>query len=62
MDSLDKDVMTIQQAADYLQLHYQTVWEMVKKRKIKAIKIGRVWRIAKRDLNAYLNVQKKKQD
>jgi len=64
MDSLEKaapEVMTIEQAAAFLQLHYQTVWEMVKAKKIPAVKIGRVWRIMKKDLIAYLEGQKRKQ-
>ena len=55
----NKEIMTIEQAASFLQLHYQTVWEMVKKDKIPALKIGRSWRIMKKDLVAYLEGQKK---
>ena len=57
----NKEIMTIEQAASFLQLHYQTVWEMVKNKKIKAVKIGRAWRIMKKDLIIYLEVQKRMQ-
>jgi excisionase family DNA binding protein len=49
------EVMTLQQAADFLQLHYQTLWEMVKDKKIPAKKVGGSWRIMKKDLIEYFN-------
>lgn len=57
MSSLE--VMTIKQAADFLQLHYQTVYEKVKNKEIPASKVGRVWRIQKKDVLEYLERQKK---
>ena len=53
------DVMTIKQAAEYLQLHYQTVYEKIKNKEIPASKVGRVWRVQKKDVIEYLERQKK---
>lgn len=53
------DVMTIKQAAEYLQLHYQTVYEKVINKEIPASKVGRVWRIQKKDVIEYLERQKR---
>jgi len=60
MDS--PEIMTIKQAAAYLQLHYQTVREKVNTGEIPAVKVGRVWRIMKKDLIEYLGLQKQKQE
>ena len=53
------EVMTIQEVADYLKLHYQTVYDkVVKTKEIPASKIGRRWRVQKKDVIAYLERQK----
>ncbi|RJQ33197.1 MAG: DNA-binding protein [Actinobacteria bacterium] len=53
------EVMTIKQAAEFLQLHYQTVYEKILNKEIPASKVGRVWRVQKKDVIAYLERQKK---
>jgi len=53
------EVMTIQQVADFLQLHYQTVYEMITSTKeIPASKVRGRWRIQKKDLLDYLERRK----
>ena len=52
MDS--QELMTIKEAADFLKMHYQTVWKKVKNKEIPASKIGQDWRIMKSDLIEYI--------
>ena len=43
---------TIEQAAEYLQVHYNTIRRWIKQGIIPAFKVGRFWRIYGRDLLA----------
>lgn len=45
-------VYTVEQAAEYLQVHYNTIRRWIKQGVIPAFKIGRFWRIYGRDLLA----------
>lgn len=54
----DREIMTIEQVADFLQLNYYTVYRMVTSGKIPASKIGRNWRIMRKDILRYLEDQK----
>lgn len=56
----EREIMTIQQVADYLQLNYYTVYRLVSSGEIPASKIGRSWRIKKKDVLKYL--ERKKQN
>jgi excisionase family DNA binding protein len=50
-----ENTLTPEQVAEYLQLHPITVLRMIKTKKIKAYKIGRVYRILEKDLKEFLN-------
>lgn len=60
MSDRDREIMTIEQVAEYLQLNYYTVYRMVSAGTIPASKLGRAWRINKKDVLRYLEQQKKK--
>lgn len=55
----NREIMTIEQVADFLQLNYYTVYRMVVAGKIPASKIGRTWRIMRKDVIKYLEDQKR---
>jgi excisionase family DNA binding protein len=48
------EVLTIQEAAARLKLKPETVRDWVKARKLKAVKLGRVWRVDAEDLDRLL--------
>ena len=48
-------LLTIRQVAKYLHVVQLTVYRMIKRGDLKAIKVGRVWRVRWEDLQAYLN-------
>jgi excisionase family DNA binding protein len=47
-------VLTLEQAARLLRLHPSTVYRMVKRGEIPAVKIGRVWRFSTETLQDWL--------
>lgn len=48
--NLTKDFYTIQEAADILQVHTNTIRNNIKSGKIKAFRIGSQWRISRKEL------------
>ncbi|MCM3490994.1 helix-turn-helix domain-containing protein [Alkalihalophilus marmarensis] len=51
---LDKEIMTVTQVAEYLQLSEMSTYKLVQNGKIPAFKIGRHWRVKKEDLNEFI--------
>jgi excisionase family DNA binding protein len=47
--------MTVHDAADFLQVRESTVRALIKDKRLRAVKIGKEWRIAQMDLMAFLN-------
>jgi excisionase family DNA binding protein len=44
---LEKDVMTVQEVAEYLRLNEMTIYRLARTGEIPALKIGRNWRFKK---------------
>jgi excisionase family DNA binding protein len=59
-EAKDREIMTIEQVAEYLQLNYYTVYRKVVSGEIPASKLGRTWRIMRKDVIKYLEKQKKR--
>jgi excisionase family DNA binding protein len=55
---LEKDIMTISQVAEYLQISDMTTYKLVQEGKIPAFKVGRHWRVKKEDLADFIEKQK----
>lgn len=49
------EILTLQEAADYLKITRETLTKMVKGAEIKGTKVGREWRFFKGDVIAYMN-------
>lgn len=47
-------LLTSEQVAEILQVHPFTVLKYIKNGSLKAIKLGRVWRIRERDIDTFL--------
>lgn len=47
-------LLTTEQVADLLQVHPFTVLKYIKAKKLKALKLGRVWRIRESDVEKFL--------
>ncbi len=49
-----RDIMTPEQVAEYLQLNTDTIYRLIREKKLAATKIGRAYRIPREDLEAFL--------
>ncbi|MFG6150584.1 helix-turn-helix domain-containing protein [Halobacillus sp. B23F22_1] len=49
---MQREIMTVAQVAEYLQLSEMTTYKLVQKGTIPAFKIGSHWRVKKDDLHA----------
>lgn len=49
-----REVMTPEQVAEYLQLNKDTVYRLIRQRKLAASRIGRAYRIPREDVEAFL--------
>ncbi|MCX6031742.1 MAG: helix-turn-helix domain-containing protein [Chloroflexi bacterium] len=45
-----QDLLTVQEAAEYLRVSRATIWRWCRTKKVRAIQIGREWRIVNADL------------
>ena len=48
------EVLTPEQVADYLQLDRETVYRLIRARRLAATRIGRAYRIPRQDLDAFM--------
>lgn len=58
MTENDNECLTVEQVAELLKVHWQTVLNYIKSGKIKALKLGKGYRITKRDLDEFINKNK----
>lgn len=49
-----KAMMTLEEVADFLNVNYQLVYRLVRSGDLTAVRIGRVYRVTREDLQAYL--------
>ena len=49
-----RDVMTPEQVAEYLQVSTETVYRLIRRNQLAATRVGRVYRISRRDVETYL--------
>ncbi|GAB3055270.1 helix-turn-helix domain-containing protein [Virgibacillus ainsalahensis] len=59
MTNETKEIMTVSQVAEYLQLSEMTTYKLVQEGKVPAFKIGRHWRVKRDDLNELIERLKK---
>jgi excisionase family DNA binding protein len=53
--TVDREILTIVQAAEYLQFHPDKVYRLVRSGELPASKIGKEWRIRRTDIEALLD-------
>lgn len=49
---------TVEQVAELLQIHWQTVLNYIKSGKIKALRLGKGYRVTKEDLDQFIKTNK----
>ena len=53
-DEKESDVFTVEGLMEYLSIGKTTAYKLLKSRKIKAIRIGRLYRIPKKSVDEYI--------
>jgi excisionase family DNA binding protein len=48
-------ILTIEEVVDILKVTRRTVYNYVKDGKLKAVKLGRVWRVTEEELDRFIN-------
>ena len=57
-DNDDKKYLTLEEVADLLGVNYQLIYRLVRSGELPAIRLGRVYRIERADLEEYLDRSK----
>lgn len=57
-----RDILTPQEAAEYLQVDTETIYRYIRQGKLVASKLGRKYRIPKRSLNLFLWATRTRED
>lgn len=52
---LNEPLMTVHDAADFLQVRETTVRGLINDKRLRAVKVGKEWRIDPADLQSFLN-------
>ena len=55
---MDESFLTTEEVLDYLQVNLRTVYRLIKAGKFPAGRVGRPWRVRKRDIDAWLESQR----
>jgi excisionase family DNA binding protein len=55
----EDDLLTIEEAAEYLRLSKKTTWRWCRSGRLPAFKIGHQWRISKADLQEMINAKRR---
>jgi excisionase family DNA binding protein len=54
-EGTERELLTVEQAAEYLQVHKVTVYKYIRLGWLPAAKLGKVYRIFRRDVEALLS-------
>lgn len=54
-----KDIFTVQEAAEYLTVSTKTVYKLIQNEELKSLKIGSRYKISAKDLSQYVESKKK---
>jgi excisionase family DNA binding protein len=55
---IDETFLTTEEVLEYLQVNLRTVYRLIKAGKSPAVRVGRQWRVRKRDIDAWLDSQR----
>lgn len=59
--SADKEFLSLEEVAEMLGVHYQLIYKLVRSGELPAARLGRVYRVIRKDLDAYLEKSKSSQ-
>ncbi len=50
----EPEFMTLEEVAEYLRISINTLYKMVQQKRIPALKVGRLWRFRKDEIDAWM--------
>lgn len=56
---MESDIITIKEVAEYLRIKEKTVYDLAAKGKIPGFKVGGSWRFDRKDIEKWIEKQKK---
>lgn len=59
---MDRELLDIKQVSDMLHLSERTVFRLIERKELKGFKAGREWRFEQKDIDEYIERQRKKLD
>jgi excisionase family DNA binding protein len=51
---LEREILTVEQAAAFLQVHKMTVYRYIREGRLPAVRLGKMYRLFSRDVEAFL--------
>ncbi len=57
----NNDFLTVEQVADKLQVHWQTILNYIKSGRLEALQLGKGYRISQKNLNEFVHKNQTKQ-
>lgn len=58
MATVDSDILTIREVADYLRITEKTAYRLAANKKLPGFKVGGSWRFRLREIEAWIDTQK----
>jgi excisionase family DNA binding protein len=55
---VDHEILTVEQAAEYLQVHKMTVYRYIREGMLPAAKLGKLYRLFRRDVESFVDAMK----
>jgi excisionase family DNA binding protein len=59
---LDQEILTVEQAAEYLQVHKITLYRYIREGLLPAVRLGKMYRLFRRDVEAFLDAMRHQPD
>jgi excisionase family DNA binding protein len=56
--SLELEVLTVEQAAEYLQVHRATLYRYIREGLLPAVRLGKVYRLLRSDVEAFVQARR----
>lgn len=61
LESMDRDLLTVEEVSKYLQVHHLTVYRWCREGRLPATKVGREWRVRRSTLDDFLQRGQRKE-
>ncbi|MGQ0570467.1 MAG: helix-turn-helix domain-containing protein [Armatimonadota bacterium] len=56
--TVEREILTVEQAADFLQVHKITVYRYIREGLLPAVRLGKMYRLFRRDVETFLHAMR----